>query len=136
MLIRIHSYVLYGSLSPDDRFSMKSAYLALLKGLPPAGAPEGEVLAAVSSVWKSWAPSKVIVFSWQVLLDRIPSRQNLLRQGVPLLEGGLGCAFCVAPTESTMHLFLSCPSSLPVWYQVSRWLGWEFVTPMGLAHQF
>ncbi|AES75293.1 transmembrane protein, putative [Medicago truncatula] len=27
-------------------------------------------------------------------------------------------------------------SILPVWYQVSRWLGWEFVIPMGLAQQF
>jgi len=35
-----------------------------------------------------------------------------------------------------VHLFLACPSILPVWYQVSRWLGWEFVIPLGLAQQF
>jgi hypothetical protein len=41
-------------------------------------------------VWKSWAPSKVIVFSWQLLLDRIPSRSNLIRRGVTLPVGGWG----------------------------------------------
>jgi len=28
------------------------------------------------------------------------------------------------------------PSILPVWYHVSRWLGWVFVSPLGLAHHF
>ena len=78
----------------------------------------------------------MIVFSWQLLLDRIPSRLNLVKCGVPLPVGGLGCAFCDAPSESTVHLFLSCPSFLPVWYQVCRWLGWEFVIPLRLAQQF
>jgi len=30
----------------------------------------------------------------------------------------------------------SRPSFFPVWYQVSRWLGWELVMPLGLAQQF
>jgi len=96
----------------------------------------GEVLQAVSRVWKSGAPSKVVVFSWQLILDRIPTRLNLSHRGVPLLEGGLGCVFCAASSESSVHLFLLCPFILPVWYQVSRWLGWHFVLPLGLAQQF
>ena len=93
-------------------------------------APVGEVLQAVSRVWKSGAPSKVVVFSWQLLLDRIPTKLNLSHRGVPRPVGGLGCVFC---DESSVHLFLSCLSILPVWYQVSRWLGWDFVIHMGLA---
>jgi hypothetical protein len=94
------------------------------------------VLQAVAKVWKSWAPSKVIVFSWQLLLDRIPTQSNLVRRGVPLPVGRVGCAFCDSPSESSVHLFLSCTHFFPVWYQVSRWLGWEFVMPQGLARQF
>lgn len=37
---------------------------------------------------------------------------------------------------SSVHLFLECPVIFPVWYQVARWLGWEFVIPQGLAQQF
>jgi len=96
----------------------------------------GKVLQAVSQVWKSRAPSKVVFFSWQLILDRIPTRLNLSHCGVPLPTRDLGCVFCDAPSESSVQLFLSCPSILPVWYQVSRWLGWEFVIPMDLAQLF
>jgi hypothetical protein len=49
----------------NGRYSVKSAYCSLLKGVRAAGVHEGEILQAVSWVWKSWAPSKVDVFSWQ-----------------------------------------------------------------------
>ena len=91
---------------------------------------------AVGRVWKSWAPSKVVVFSWKLILDKIPSRRNLVRLGVPLPKGRLGYVFCVAPSESSIHLFVTCPSTSLVWYQVSRWLGWEFVIPLGVAQLF
>ena len=35
-----------------------------------------------------------------------------------------------------MYVLLSCPTFFPVWYQMSRWLGWELVMPLGLAQQF
>jgi len=124
------------TLSTDGRYSVKSAYSSLLKGLTISGIPQGEVLKAVSRVWKSWGPSKVIVFSWQLLLDRIPSRSNLLRRGVPLSVRGVRCVFCHVSLESATHMFLSCPSFFPVWYQVARWLGWVFVMPMGIAQHF
>ena len=69
-------------------------------------------------------------------MDQTPTRFNLVRRGVPLPDDDLGCVFCNAPSESSVHLFLLCPSILSVWYQVSRWLGWEFVCPLGLAQQF
>ena len=122
--------------SSDGRYSVKSAYSLLINGLSATGGPQGDTLRAVRRVWKSWAPSKVVVFSWQLILDKIPSRLNLVRRGVPLPESGLGCIFCDESSESSVHLFVSCPSTSPVWYQVSKWLGWEFVIPLGLAQLF
>lgn len=124
------------NLSPDGRYYVKSAYSHLIKVVSAAGTPVGVALQVFSAVWKSWAPSKVIVFSWQLLLDRIPSRSNLIRCGVQLSIDGRGCVFCNGPFKSSVHLFISCPSFFLVWYQVSRWLGWEFVMPLGLAQQF
>jgi len=107
------------TLCHEGRYSVKSAYSHLLKGLPSSGAPEGDTLRAVSRVWKSRAPSKVVVFSWQLILDRIPTRLNLVNRGVPLLDGGLGCVFCDAPSESSTFPawllgFLCVPFSLQV----------------------
>ena len=55
---------------------------------------------------------------------------------MPLPADGVGCVFCDGPSESSVHLFISCMSFFPVWYQVLQWLGWEFVMPLGLAQQF
>lgn len=99
--------------SPDGRYSVKSTYSHLLKGLLGSSAPHGAVLQAVSRVWKSCAPSIVIVFSWQLIIDRILTRRNLVRCGVPLPDGGLGCVFCGAPSELSVHLFLSCHLIFP-----------------------
>jgi len=63
-------------------------------------------------------------------------RANLVRRGIPLHVVDQGCVFCDATSESATHLFLSCPCFFPVWYQVSRWLGCEYVIPLGLARQF
>jgi len=43
---------------------------------------------------------------------------------VPLPADGVGCVFCDGPSESSVHLFISCLSFFPVWYQVLQWLGW------------
>lgn len=122
--------------SPDGWYIVKSTYSFLFKGLLATGSPLWEILLAVARVWNLWVPSKVVIFSWQLILDRIPARFNLVRCCVPLPKGGLGCVFCDAPSESSVHLFLSCPSIFLLFHQVSRWLGWEFVIPLGLEQQF
>jgi len=72
---------------------VKSAYDFLLKGVQALGVPEGVILQVVSKVWKSRTPSKVVVFSWQLLLDRIPTRFNLNRKGGSSLGGGFRLCF-------------------------------------------
>jgi hypothetical protein len=41
--------------------------------------------------WKSLAPLKVIIFSWQLLLGRLPTKENLAKRGV----GGNAPNHCV-----------------------------------------
>ncbi|MCI44688.1 hypothetical protein A2U01_0065927, partial [Trifolium medium] len=54
---------------PSGSYSVKSAFLALSR------ATVDEVIFSVAEirllpkVWKTWAPSKVAVFSWQLLQD-------------------------------------------------------------------
>lgn len=108
---------------------MKSTYSFLLCHLPTFCSPEDVILQAVSRVWKSRAPSKVVAFSWKLILDRIPSKRD-----IPLLEGGRGCALYEAPSESSLHMFLEFPLVFLVWYDVARWLGGgELVIPLGLS---
>ncbi|GAU30313.1 hypothetical protein TSUD_211700 [Trifolium subterraneum] len=119
------------TLDPTGSYSVKSAYLAITS---VEVAPEPNSL--LTRVWKSWAPSKVIVFSWQLLQDRVPTRQNLLRHHV-LREASLSlCALCGDFVESINHLFITCDCISIFWYNLARWLGFELVSPNRIASLF
>lgn len=62
-------------------------------------------------VWKRPAPSKVIVFSWSLLLDRIPTRLNLAFRHA--LDPGASrlCVSCRDREETATHLFLHCEAT-------------------------
>jgi hypothetical protein len=62
----------------------------------------------VAQVWSSWAPSKVIVFSWQELLSRLPTRANLVCRGIVPTGEASWCLWCEGEIESENHLLVSC----------------------------
>ncbi|GAU25614.1 hypothetical protein TSUD_260480 [Trifolium subterraneum] len=102
------------TLDPTGNYSVKSAYLAITS---VEAAPEQNSL--LTRVWKSWAPSKVIVFSWQLLQDRVPTRQNLLRRRVFREASMSFCALCGDFVESVDHLFITCDCISKFWYNIA-----------------
>lgn len=70
-------------------------------------------------LWKSKAPSKVVAFSWAMLLNQLPTRYNLAIRNV------LG-------VETVSHLFLHCEVVWKIWAEVMFWLGFHFITPPNL----
>ncbi|MCI35710.1 hypothetical protein A2U01_0056931, partial [Trifolium medium] len=52
----------------------------------------------------SGVPSKVSALSWQVLLDRVPTRANLSRRDVIRVDEA-ACPMCDVILESSQHLF-------------------------------
>jgi hypothetical protein len=108
-----------------------SAYLLLTFGVVP------NVLDfLLARVWKSWAPSKVIVFSWQLLQNRVPTRQNLFKRRVIRDPDHALCAFCGASMEAVDHLFVTCDFISTVWYYLFRWLGFRFVSQRSTSSVF
>jgi hypothetical protein len=88
-------------------FSVKANYdfLSFLWALPISLSPI--LCGAVHKVWESWAPSKVMVFSWQTLLLRIPTRTNLATRGVVFEGDHLLCRVCGGGVE-TKIIYSSC----------------------------
>jgi hypothetical protein len=72
----------------------------------------------------------------QLLQDRVPSRQNLLKRRVIRSPSDALCAFCGASMEAVDHLFVTCDSISPVWYFLFRWLGLRFVSPRSITSVF
>ncbi|KAK2456949.1 hypothetical protein QL285_004267 [Trifolium repens] len=70
-----------------------------------------------------------------MLLDRIQSKENLWRRRI-IQQQATSCVFCDAAVESTIHLFLHCPVSSKVWYEIMRWLGVNVIVPHNLVSAF
>jgi hypothetical protein len=116
-------------------FSVKSTYVYLDHNLSthaPLSSLESYVLKFIS---KCGVPSKVSALAWQLLLERIPTRDNLYRRGVIGLEDSR-CPCCDEVVESARHLFLHCRHTTMVWYAIMRWFGVTSVLPAAVPMSF
>ncbi|GAU18324.1 hypothetical protein TSUD_202130 [Trifolium subterraneum] len=63
---------------------------------------------------ESFAPLEVIIFNWQLLRLRLPTRANLLHCCVSAVQGALCCG-CSLHQETETHLFATCRVAAAVW---------------------
>ncbi|XP_039010132.1 uncharacterized protein LOC120138791 [Hibiscus syriacus] len=60
-----------------------------------------------------WSATNLVQFkAWMVILDRLPTRDRLVRFGVVTDDA---CGLCAAGQESRNHLFLDCSYAKEVW---------------------
>lgn len=104
-------------------FSISSAYLAFLECGPPLVAALNPMALAFPFISGSWPSFKVVVFFWKLLQDKVPSRDNILKQMVLMdLNGGFR-QICKGSVEYVFLLFVTCVLVSFVWYKIFRWLG-------------
>ena len=65
---------------PSGIYSTKSAYRLLRTSNP---IPEANIL---KTIWKLNVPPRAAIFSWRLILDRLPTRGNLLRRNVQMQD--------------------------------------------------
>jgi hypothetical protein len=87
-----------------EGFSVKSTYVFLDHTLNTYQQPSSLLSFAFKFIWKCGVPSKVSAFAWQLLLDRLPTRENLRRRGVVSMKGS-SCLLCLTVIESATHYF-------------------------------
>ncbi|GKD29693.1 RNA-directed DNA polymerase, eukaryota, partial [Tanacetum coccineum] len=71
--------------------------------------------------WVKLVPIKINIFAWRVFLDKLPTRLNLSLRGVD--SPSILCPICNVATESSFHLFFTCPLARHVRCKVLHW--WE-----------
>jgi len=79
----------------------------------------------LGDIWRSMAPTKVVAFSWKLLLDRIPSKWNLQKRNVLPLDISIWCVLCGIDLKTSKHLFLH-------WESIMRWVETSFISPPNL----
>jgi hypothetical protein len=85
------------------------------------------------NVWHNHIPSKVSLFAWRLLRNRLPTKDNLVRRSV-LSPANAVCVSGCGHTETAKHLFIDCVFFGSIWYQVWNWLGISFVSPGDIRH--
>jgi hypothetical protein len=90
----------------------------------------------VKRVWESYAPTKVVIFSWQLLLERLPTRGNLFRRGLLQSPAQSLCAWCNSDVETEVHLFMTCSVAVAVWSAIHSWLGLFTAVPGNVSLSF
>lgn len=84
-------------------------------------------------LWKSSAPSKVVAFSWTLLLDQIPTCDNLALRNALSLDASTSCVLCVSGVETSNYIFLHCGVTSIMWSKILLWLELNFITPNNLS---
>jgi hypothetical protein len=120
----------------DGLFSVRSAYSLLLSEVLGAADLGGRANPVFERIWKSPAPSKLIAFSWQLLHNRIPTKDNLVSRGILRGDASGSCVMCTGSVETASHLFLHCNFVFSIWLVVFRWLGVTVVMPADLSTLF
>jgi hypothetical protein len=98
----------------DGEYTSKSMY----KWLSFRGVSDPQL----KKIWRLKIPMKIRIFLWQVIHDRLPTREQILLRHGP--TSGL-CPLC-DEVESVDHLLFNCPVAVFVWSlvsQVGEWPG-------------
>ncbi|PNX97438.1 cysteine-rich receptor-like protein kinase [Trifolium pratense] len=111
-----------------EGFTVNFAYLLVVSAYSNQRVCDPVEQFAFNNIWKCGSPSKVCAFSWQLLLNRIPSKDNLRKRRM-LQEHQQVCALCNLKVETVLHLFLHCEIAAKVWYAITSWLGFIIILP-------
>ena len=107
---------------PDGQYTAKSAYEVCRED-----SLDQQQDGVYEELWKFKLPSKIIIFAWRLIRDRLPTRENLRRRHIQL--GDSRCPFCGIEEESAGHLFFFCSKILPIWWESLSWVNLSGVFP-------
>ena len=114
---------------PTGQYSAHNAYNMLTE--ESAGGSREDYF---DKLWSIKVPSKITVFAWRLINDRLPTRKNLQRRQVQLTE--ILCPFCRINEEDSAHLFLHCNKIQPIWWKTTSWLNLKGVVPLTPKQNF
>jgi hypothetical protein len=80
---------------------------------------QGATLAHFKEVWVARVPLKTRIFSWQLILDRLPSSANVAARHGP----GMGCCALCGAVKDAKHIFFQCSPAKFAWSALRQLLG-------------
>lgn len=89
----------------------------------------------VDDIWQRHISSKVSVFVWRLLRNRLFTKDNLVRrQVIPITD--TVCITGCGGLETSTHFFLHCDILNSLWYHVWHWLHISSVSAGNIRQHF
>lgn len=97
----------------NGNYCVKSGYkLAYNIKFPDSSYESSSHHSFSNRLWNLTLHSKIKMFFWQAIKDRLPTRINLLRRGI---DCNTSCPLCSAAVETLEHIFIFCPRVKSIW---------------------
>ncbi|MCI07982.1 putative ribonuclease H protein, partial [Trifolium medium] len=116
-------------------FSVRSAYEVQQSRLEVAAICT-QTEAALKMLWFNNVPSKVSIFGWRLLLEKLPTREALHRRGIITNNHEKCCVFCFKEEDDLYHIFFKCSIVMQVWQSIFVWLNTNFIHFVTVPHHF
>ncbi|XP_048494804.1 uncharacterized protein LOC125494938 [Beta vulgaris subsp. vulgaris] len=110
-------------------FSVKSAYEELSKEYEP------RLVRVAKKLWKNLVPPRIEIFLWLALLEKINTKENLVRRKILPHEENV-CPLCNSSPENVSHLLIHCPFSQCIWQWWCNLWNLKWVWPAHLEPAF
>ncbi|XP_057794715.1 uncharacterized protein LOC131010998 [Salvia miltiorrhiza] len=121
--------------SADGRYTTKSAY-QIINQVTSESPTLGVDIKLLNSVWRAKTPQKTSATAWRLLLNRLPTCDNLLRMKILENEDEATCGECHSRGESANHVFLQCSKAEMVWNEIQQWMGFYMARPARIQDFF
>lgn len=69
--------------------------------------------------WYGWVPLKCKVMAWRATLNRLPTKIELFKRGVPIQDKA--CVFCNSDDETAIHIFTGYFYTAEIWTRIQSW---------------
>jgi hypothetical protein len=103
-------------------FSVQSCYTIIAAG-NHSDTLDPNPVTVLNRLWLKDLPSKIGVFGWRLLQNKLATREDLFKKGILSDIINKFCVFCCCISENHNNLFFECPLACRVWTDIYGWLG-------------
>ncbi|XP_058742021.1 uncharacterized protein LOC131614456 [Vicia villosa] len=112
------------TLEENGIFTVSSCCNFLKNRRSPLG-PANRFDSVFKDIWKAEVPIKVKAFGWRSFLNKIPTKDSLLKRGI-IISLNANCVLCEETSETLTHSLLRCRYVDIVWKEMAEWIGMTY----------
>ncbi|XP_058733482.1 uncharacterized protein LOC131605103 [Vicia villosa] len=101
------------------------SFYKLIMQVEPLDQINESIKEVIALLWEVKVPSKVKIFIWRLLFDKLFTRHQLIRRNIIPNSMENHCPFSTVSEENVFHLFFNSHTIVSVWDHVLLWLDKE-----------